>query len=203
MCEFAPYGLPVSTTHLPCESEARLRDSQFAFSFGWRGILEKGQEAVESEADRRFRESLAMFSDEISAHRYLERVLWPDGVCCPRCGDGEKVGELNGVSTRIGTYKCYKCRKIFSVLHGTLMSASHVPAHKWLQAMWLTEGGAKPMRAYHLARILNVSFKTASSMMRRIVEATRPASSYIESPGATRSQSTLRSADRMAARLTT
>lgn len=157
---------------------------------------------MEAEADQNIRESLAMFSDENSAHRYLERVLWPDGVGCPRCGNGGKVGELNGGSTRIGTYKCYKCRKIFSVLHGTLMSASHVPAHKWLQAMWLTEGGAKPMRAYHLARILNVSFKTASSMMRRMIEATRQASSNIESVGATSSQSTSRSADRMAARLT-
>lgn len=157
---------------------------------------------MEAEADRNIRESLAMFSDEISAHRYLERVLWPDGVRCPRCGDGGKVGELNGGSTRIGTYKCYKCRKIFSVLHGTLMSASHVPAHKWLQAMWLTEGGARPMRAYHLARILNVSFKTASSMMRRILEASQPASSGIESADATCSQSTSRSDDRMAARST-
>ena len=114
------------------------------------------------------REALALFADELSALRYLEHILWPNGVCCRRCGHQGKVGKLNGASTRVGTYKCYKCRKTFSVLHGTLMSYSHVPAHKWLQAMYLTEGGTKPMRAHHLHRILNVSFKTAVSMMRRL-----------------------------------
>jgi len=117
------------------------------------------------------REAFALFADELSALRYLERILWPNGVCCPHCGELGKVGKLNGASTRVGTCKCYACRKIFSVLHGTLMSQSHVPAHKWLQAMYLTEGGTKPMRAHHLQRILNVSFKTAASMMRRLESA--------------------------------
>ena len=139
---------------------------------------------MEPELDRKVREALAMFADEVSAHRYLERVLWPNGVCCPSCGDRGKVGELNGTSTRVGTYKCYLCRKIFSILHGTLMSSSHVPAHKWLQAMYLTEGGSRPMRAHHLGRILNVSFKTAASMMRRIGDATRQPTSGLDDPGA-------------------
>jgi transposase-like protein len=117
------------------------------------------------------REALALFADELSALRYLEQILWANGACCPRCGHHAKVGKLNGATTRVGTYKCYKCRKAFSVLHGTLLSASHVPAHKWLQAMYLTEGGTKPMRAHRLGRILNVSFKTAASMMRRLESA--------------------------------
>lgn len=125
---------------------------------------------MESELDRKSREALAMFADEVSAHRYLERVLWPNGVDCPRCGTSARVRKLDGASTRAGTYKCYGCRKTFSLLHGTVMSSSHVPAHKWLQAIYLTDGGTKPMRPYHLHRILNVSFKTAASMMRRIGE---------------------------------
>jgi transposase-like protein len=146
--------------------------------------LEVGERAVEPELDPKVREALAMFADEISAHRYLERVLWPDGVCCPRCGDHGRVSELNGASTRLGTYKCYQCRRIFSILHGTFMSASHVPAHKWLQAMYLTEGGTRPIRALHLARILNVSFKTASAIMRRIADATRPSAASLDDAGA-------------------
>lgn len=125
---------------------------------------------MERELNGSARQALSMFADEVSAYCYLERVLWPDGVSCPHCGSS-KVGQLNGASTRLGTRKCYGCRKTFSILHSTLMSGSHVPPHKWLQAMYLTEGGAKPMRPQHLCRILNVSFKTAGSMMRRIVEA--------------------------------
>jgi transposase-like protein len=155
----------------------RCSDQQMHLLFWVERVLRKGR-TVEPDLDGRVREALAIFADEISAHRYLERVLWPGGVCCPRCGDHRRVSELNGTSTRIGTYKCYQCRKIFSILHGTLMSASQVPAHKWLQAMYLTEGGIKPMRAHHLSRILNVSVKTAASMMRRIGDAREPASGF-------------------------
>ena len=120
--------------------------------------------------DLHVREALAMFADELSAHRYLERMLWPDGVRCPRC-DSARVGKLNGASTRLGTYKCYGCRKAFSLLHGTVMSSSHVPAHKWLQAIYLTDCGTRPVRPCHLQQILDVSYKTACSMLRRIGEA--------------------------------
>jgi len=117
------------------------------------------------------RDALARFADETSAHRYLERLLWPNGMRCPHCGDDKRIGRLNGASTRIGTFKCYACRKSFGVTHGTLLSSSHVPAHKWLQAIYLTDGGTKQMRPHHLQQILNVSFKTASAMMRRLSEA--------------------------------
>jgi transposase-like protein len=113
------------------------------------------------------REALAMFADELSAHRYLERILWPDGIRCPRCHSA-RVGELKGASTRLGTYKCYGCRKAFPLLHGTVMASSHVPAHKWLQTIYLTDCGTRPVQPYHLQQILDVSYKTACSMLRRI-----------------------------------
>lgn len=115
---------------------------------------------------------MRMFADEASAHRYLERLLWPDGVRCPSCGSSARVRKLKGASTRLGTCKCYACRKSFSSLYGTVLSSSHVPAHKWLQAIYLTEGGTRPMRPHHLHRILNVSVKTASSMLKRLGGAT-------------------------------
>ena len=133
-------------------------------------VLGRGGPMLQHGSDR-VRESLGMFADELSAHRYLERLLWPNGVSCPRCKSTTRVGRLDGASTRLGTYKCYSCRKPFSLFHGTMMQSSHVPAHKWLQAVYLTDGGTKSMRPYHLRRILNVSLKTASSMMRRIGEA--------------------------------
>ncbi len=132
---------------------------------------------MEPRLDGEAREALGMFADEKSAHRYLERVLWPDGVCCPRCDSTARVRKLDGASTRLGAYKCYGCRKVFSLLHGTVMSSSHVPAHKWLQAMYLMQGGAKPIRAQQLGSILDVSFKTAASMLRRIGDSSRQAAS--------------------------
>lgn len=117
------------------------------------------------------RAALERFSNELSAHRYLEGVIWPNGVRCPHCGGAERIGKLNGASTRLGTYKCYGCRRSFSVTYGTLFMSSHVPVHKWLQAIYLTGGGTKNIRPHHLQQILNVSFKTASFILRRISEA--------------------------------
>ena len=117
------------------------------------------------------RTALERFANELSAHRYLEGIIWPNGVKCPHCSGTERIGKLNGASTRLGTYKCYGCRKSFSVTYGTLFMSSHVPVHKWLQAIYLTDGGTKNIRPHHLQQILNVSFKTASFILRRISEA--------------------------------
>jgi transposase-like protein len=121
-------------------------------------------------AEERY-ESLAHFADELSAHQYLEGILWRDGAVCPRCRAQGRIGKLDGASTRLGSYKCYACRRSFSLTHGTIFSSTHVPLHKWLQAIYLTKGGTKRMRPHHLQRILNVSFKTASTMLRRLEEA--------------------------------
>lgn len=115
--------------------------------------------------------ALERFSNELSAHQYLEGIIWPNGATCPHCGGTERIGKLNGASTRLGTYKCYTCRRSFSVTYGTLFMSSHVPVHKWLQAIYLTGGGTKNIRPHQLQRILNVSFKTASFILRRISEA--------------------------------
>ena len=57
---------------------------------------------MDLEADSKVYEALAMFADEKGAHRYLERVLSPNGVCCPRCRSAARVGKLDGPSTRFG-----------------------------------------------------------------------------------------------------
>ena len=129
-------------------------------------------------SETRCREALAHFADELSAHDYLEKILWPDGVACPRCGGRGRLGKLSGKTIRLGTYKCYSCRRSFSITRGTLFASSHVPLHKWLQAIYLTDGGTAPIRPHHLGKILNVSFRTSSAMLQRLhrhVESARPA----------------------------
>jgi transposase-like protein len=45
--------------------------------------------------------------------------------------------KIGGQSTRIGVYKCYQCRKRFSVRVGTVFEDSHVSIRLWLQAIYL------------------------------------------------------------------
>jgi hypothetical protein len=51
---------------------------------------------------------------------------------------------------------------------GTLFASSNVPLHKWLQAMYLCGCGTIPLKPQELSCILNVTFKTAAFMLKRI-----------------------------------
>ena len=113
------------------------------------------------------------FYDEEKSYSYIESRIWPDGPVCPRCGCMDRVGKLKGKSTRIGTYKCYECRKPFTVKIGTIFEGSKVPMHIWLQAMYLIAGSKKGISSNQLHRILGVTLKTAWFMAHRIREAMR------------------------------
>lgn len=80
---------------------------------------------------------------------------------------------MGGKSTRIGTYKCYQCRKPFTVKIGTILEASHVALHLWLQAMYLLCASKKGISSNQLHRTLGVTVKTAWLMSHRIREAMR------------------------------
>lgn len=113
------------------------------------------------------------FHDEKAAYEYVEARLWPHGPVCPRCGGLDRIGKLKGKSTRIGAYKCYDCRKPFTVKIGTIFESSHVKMNIWLQAMFLIAGSKKGISSNQLHRILGVTLKTAWFMTHRIREAMR------------------------------
>ena len=113
------------------------------------------------------------FHDEIAATAYVEARIWPNGAVCPHCGGVERLGRLAGKSTRPGLWKCYHCRKPFTVKIGTIFESSHVALHIWLQAMYLIAGSKKGISSNQLHRILGVTLKTAWFMSHRIREAMR------------------------------
>jgi transposase-like protein len=116
------------------------------------------------------------FHDEKAAYRFLEAQVWPDGPVCPHCGGFDRIGKLEGESTRIGVYKCYDCRKPFSVKVGTVFESSHIPLHKWLQAAFLLCSSKKGISSNQLARTLQITLKSAWFMSHRLREAMRDTS---------------------------
>jgi transposase-like protein len=108
------------------------------------------------------------FHDEEAAYKWVETRVWPEGPVCPHCGGVERISKMQGKSTRIGTYKCYQCRKPFTVKVGTVFEASHVPLHIWLQAMALMTSSKKGISSNQLHRVLGVTLKTAWFMSHRI-----------------------------------
>ena len=116
------------------------------------------------------------FHDEQAAYDWVEAQLWPDGPICPHCGSVERISKMGGKSTRIGTYKCYACRKPFTVKIGTIFEKSHVQMHIWLQAFHLLASSKKGFSANQLHRILKVSLQTAWFIGHRVREAMRSGS---------------------------
>jgi transposase-like protein len=114
--------------------------------------------------------------DEAAAYAWVEARLWPNGPVCPHCGGVERVGKMQGKSTRIGAYKCYQCRKPFTVKVGTVFEDSHVPMHLWMQAIYLMCSSKKGVSSNQLHRTLGVTLKTAWFMSHRLREAMRPSS---------------------------
>lgn len=115
--------------------------------------------------------------DEEAAYAWVEAQVWPEGPQCPHCFSGkDRISKMQGKATRIGLYKCYACRKQFTVKVGTIFESSHVPMRLWLQAFYLMAGSKKGVSSNQIHRTLGVTLKTAWFMSHRIREAMRTGS---------------------------
>lgn len=117
--------------------------------------------------------SAAYFHNEEAAYEFVESKVWPNGPVCPKCGVIGRAGKLGGASTRIGVYKCYDCRKPFTVKVGTIFESSHIALRLWLQAIFLIASSKKGISANQLHRTLGITLKSAWFMGHRIREAMR------------------------------
>jgi transposase-like protein len=113
------------------------------------------------------------FHNEAAAYAFVESRLWPNGPVCPHCGGVDRISKMGGKSTRIGAYKCYQCRKPFTVKVGTIFEASHVPMRHWLQAIFLMSSSKKGISSNQLHRTLGCTLKTAWFISHRLREAMR------------------------------
>jgi transposase-like protein len=124
------------------------------------------------------------FHDEAAAFAHVEAILWANGRVCPHCGTVDNSYPLRGVRSkpstknpegveRHGLYKCGDCRKQFTVRKGTIFEESHLPMHKWLQAIYLMCASKKGFSAHQMHRVLEVQYRTAWFLCHRIREAMR------------------------------
>jgi transposase-like protein len=115
------------------------------------------------------------FHNEQAAFDYVENQLWPNGPTCPHCqATGDKIGRLNGKTTRAGLHKCYACRKPFTVRINSIFEDSHLPLRLWLQAIHLLCSSKKGISTRQLQRTLGCGMKTAWHLGHRIRFAMAP-----------------------------
>ena len=106
------------------------------------------------------------YSTDTKCRELLERLRWPNGVACIRCGS-MSISEIESRNQ----YDCNDCRYQFSVTVGTIMHDSHLPLRKWFLAIYLMCESKKGISALQLKRTLGVAYKTAWYLCHRIREA--------------------------------
>ncbi len=93
------------------------------------------------------------FNTDAKCRELLERLRWPTGEACLRCGSFG-VSEIESRNQ----YDCNECRYQFSVTAGTILHDSHLPLRKWFMAIYLMSESKKGISALQLKRTLGVAY---------------------------------------------
>src|SRR2546430_17052189 len=110
------------------------------------------------------------FSEEEACLDYLEKLRWPQGVTCVKCGEKK----ISRILTRGKTgkprhlFQCLACRAQFTVRSGTIFRDSHLPLTSWFKAIALVCGSKRGVDVPRLMRELDVQYRTASYLLTRI-----------------------------------
>lgn len=106
------------------------------------------------------------FPTKEAAVAHLEKVRWPDGPRCPKCG-AETVSRKSeaGQADRL---QCWTCERSFSATVGTIFHHSHVDLQRWFLLITLMLNAKKGLSAMQAARDLEMRRPTVWSMMHRI-----------------------------------
>jgi hypothetical protein len=112
---------------------------------------------------RDWNQFLDWFADEESCLSYLERLRWPGGFVCPRCGE---AGEAYRSSR--GRLMCAACGRQSTVTSGTLFDKTRTPLRTWLAAAWYLTNQKHGVSALGLQPVLGLgSYQTSWAMLHR------------------------------------
>lgn len=119
----------------------------------------------------------AACSDETLAVEFMERQRWGDCPCCPRCGDTEvrKMLGKDGNRNARFLWRCYGCKKQFTVRINSVYEDSRIPMRHWVFAFWAACSSKKGVSALQIKRQTGLNYRSALFMMHRIRHAMAPA----------------------------
>jgi len=107
---------------------------------------------------------LDWFATEEACLGYLERLRWPQGFVCPRCG----VAAEPYRSSR-ARLMCRSCSTQSTVTAGTIFEKTRTPLRVWLAAAWYVTNQKHGVSALGLQRVLGLgSYQTAWAMLHRL-----------------------------------
>ena len=121
---------------------------------------------------RTWGEFLDWFATERACLTYLERLRWPEGFVCTRCG--LKESPYRASRDRL---MCRSCGQQSTVTAGTIFEKTRTPLRVWLAAAWYLTNQKQGVSALGLQRVLGLgSYQTAWTLLHRYRRAmVRPA----------------------------
>ena len=122
-------------------------------------------------------EAIRHFSDEQTCIDTVAQMRWPSGEkYCPHCGVIETERKHYWLKAQ-KRWKCYSCRKQFSVKVGTIFEDSALRLDYWLVALWMLCNCKNGVSSYEIARATGMSQKSAWFVLQRLrymLKATNP-----------------------------
>jgi ISXO2-like transposase domain/Transposase zinc-ribbon domain len=105
----------------------------------------------------------AQYGTELQCREAVARWRWPHGFECPHCQGGDYL------VTKNLDYSCRGCRKVTSLIAGTVYENTLLPLTKWFQGMYLLTQAKNTISGLELARLLGVRPDTASLMRHKLM----------------------------------
>lgn len=98
----------------------------------------------------------------------LELARWPDGFCCPCCGQSAHC-VLRGGTHKV--FQCNACRHQTSLIAGTIFQGTKLALTVWFLAIYLVSQAKTGLSALALKRHLGVSYPTAWLIHHKLMQA--------------------------------
>jgi len=109
----------------------------------------------------------AQFGTEKQCSDALESLRWPQGFCCPQCGNGNYY-LLTGRKHK--TFQCKYCRLQTSLIAGTLFQSTQLALTIWFLAIYLVSQAKTSLSSLALKRQLGVSYPTAWLVQQKLMQ---------------------------------
>lgn len=107
-----------------------------------------------------------VFPTDAACATYLERLRWPEGFACPKCG---VVGEPYRFAARPGVLRCRACKSNVSLTAGTVMQSTHTPLSTWFWGAYLVTTQTPGQSALQFQRQLGLSrYETAYQILHKL-----------------------------------
>src|SRR4051794_29652782 len=116
---------------------------------------------VKGLSEVQFREA---YGTEEQCRAVVEKLRWPKGFVCPRCGSCE--------GTRLSTWpmvQCRTCRHQASLTAGTIFHATELPLTTWCPAIWLVVTAKNGISSVELGRRLGIKQTHAWSLKQKLM----------------------------------